>query len=90
MKLLIRARDKPVLSYRTSRAQMGDLLMGCGDLIGKLCPWKKKRLQKRLERYMPSVEAYEPIKLDIGLCFLTIQGADEAGHLYNNIIERMN
>lgn len=82
MKLLIRARDKPIINYRTSRAQMGDLLMGCGDLIGKLCPRKKNQLRRRLERYMTSPKACLPIKLDLGTCILIIKGADEAGHLH--------
>lgn len=77
-----RVRDKPVLSYRTSRAQMGDLLLGCGDPIDKLGPWKKKQLRRRLERYMASPRTSLPINLDMGTCILIINGADEAGHLY--------
>lgn len=82
MKIWTRARDKPLINYRASRAQMGDLLSGCGDPISKLSPRQKNQLRRRLERYMSNVKAYEPIKLDIGLCFLIINGADEAGNLY--------
>lgn len=90
MKIWTRVRDKPVLSYRTSRAQMGDLLLGCGDPIGKLSPRKKGQLRKRLERYMTNKRANRPITLDFGSCYLVLCGADEVGHLHNILInERM-
>ena len=82
MKLSTRARDKPVLDYRRSDCQMGDLLIENGDPISKLSPRQKKRLRKRLERYMSSTKANKPLILDMGISYLLIQGADEAGYLY--------
>lgn len=82
MKHFMRVRDKPTIDYGKSDAQMGDLLMGCGDPISKLSPRRKKKLCRRLEKYMPSKEASKPITLDLGTCYLTIKGADEAGDLY--------
>lgn len=80
------SRDKPIKDYSTSREQMGDLLLSCGDPISKLPRWKKKQLRRRLERYMSSQRANKPIKLDLGTCYLVIQGADEAGHLYQLLL----
>lgn len=77
------SRDKPKLDYGASNAQMGDLLKGCGDPISKLSPRKKKRLRRRLEKYMPSKKANQPITLDLGTCYLVLKNADEVGHLYN-------
>lgn len=81
MKHFMRVRDKPRLDYGESDAQMGDLLMGCSDPISKLSPRKKKKLCRRLEKYMPSPKANKPITLDLGTCYLTLMGADEAGDL---------
>ena len=86
MKLSTRARDKPVFDYRQSHCQMGDLLIENGDPISKLSPQKKKRLIKRLERYMSCMRADKALTLDMGISYLRIKGADEAGYLYNILI----
>lgn len=86
MNYRFRARDKPVLDYRRSDCQMGDLLIENGDPISKLSPRQKKRVRKRLERYMSSARANNPLTLDMGISYLRIHGADEAGYLYYILI----
>ncbi len=76
------SRDKPIEDYGTSLEQMGDLLLRCGDPISKLSRLRKKRLRRRLERYMVSTKASLPIRLNLGTCILIIKGPDEAGNLY--------
>ena len=78
---------KPVIDYANTDLQMGDLLLSMGIFIrSDISLWRRKRLIKRLERYMSGNECCKEIKLNMGKFFLVIKGSDEASYLYRYLI----